>query len=55
MKESLAGEIMDALNSMGGAVKTRGYPQDGRGQQGFCPLQMVVRYSTQRFCVGFFG
>ena len=26
--------------------EARGYPQDGRSQQGFCPLQMVIRRPT---------
>ena len=26
--------------------EARGYPQDGRGQQGFCPLQMVIPATT---------
>ena len=43
MRERLAGEIMDAVNSTGGAVKkTRRYAQNGRSKQGFCTLQMVI-------------
>ncbi len=44
MAERLAAEIMDAANNTGGAVKKRGrYPQDGRSQQGFRPLSLVMR------------
>lgn len=43
MSERLAGEIIDAVNGLGSAVKKReGYPQDGGSKQGFCPLQILI-------------
>ena len=44
MKERLAGEIMDAANNLGSAVKKReDTPQDGRVQQGLRALSLVIR------------
>ena len=43
MSQRLAAEIIDATNNVGGAVKKReGHPQDGRGQQGFRPLPLLI-------------
>ena len=56
MKERLAGEIMDAANNTGSAVKkqhrlrreeARGHPQDGRVQQGVRPLPLVSEKETK--------
>jgi small subunit ribosomal protein S7 len=42
MSEKLAFELVDAMNGLGAAVKRReGHAQDGRGQQGLQPLQVV--------------
>ena len=42
MKERLAGEIMDAANNLGSAVKKReDTHEDGRVQQGLRPLPLV--------------
>ena len=54
MAQRLAGEIMDAMNGQGRRLQeARGYPQDGRGQQGFCPFQMVIPATTAFFTVLF--
>ena len=43
MAEKLAGEIIDAKNSAGGAFKKKEDAQDGRSKQGFCTLQILSR------------
>ena len=52
MKERLAGELMDAANNTGAAVKrkeeVRRYTQDGRSKQGVCTLPLV---STLCCCI----
>jgi small subunit ribosomal protein S7 len=41
MAQKLAGELMDAANEAGSAVRKRENPQDGRGQQGLRPLPLL--------------
>ena len=48
MSEKLAGELVDAMNSLGARGQApRRHAQDGRGQQGLQPLQVVVPGATQ--------
>ena len=45
MEERLANEILDAANNTGSSVKEeRRYAQDGRSKQGFCSLQILIKY-----------
>jgi small subunit ribosomal protein S7 len=48
MAQKLAGELMDAANEAGSAVRKReDDPQDGRGQQGLRPLPLLSSSSTR--------
>src|SRR5436309_111781 len=47
MEEKLAGELIDAANNRGNAIKKKGrHPSNGGGEQGFCTLSMVNCYAT---------